>query len=588
MVDPITLAVVRGRLEQIVDEMDAVLVRAAFSQIIAEQNDRADSIHHPVTGETLAQGEGAIPVFNSAMQFTVQILMQEVGIENFSSGDVYMCNDPFMGGTHMPDVKLIKPFFFEGRLFSILANTGHWADIGGNQIGGFSAGNTETYHDGIRIPGIKLIDKGILNKEALKVILANVRNPSWEEGDLQAQLNALSVGESRLNQLINGYGPEVIAECFDELLNRSEEEMRSYIREMPDGTYSFTDYLDNDGIVDSPLKIHLEVTVQGDSMLFDFQGTSPPGKGFTHMSRYTTMSAVHLSMKHIYPDFPINGGCFRPIRIQIPDTTCISAQLPSSVSGYLEPVNRVIDVVFGAMAQVVPDRTPAQSFGTNLIVAIGGRHSGTNRYFVVSYPGSGGYGASRESDGLVHGPTLLGRAAFPRVETAERVAPIMVEYLKIREGSGGAGMNRGGCGTSFIVKLLGHEATASILGDRVDHHPKGLLGGASALPTEVRIRRQDGQVQMLPLRSKGVVSLSKGDEIECHSPGGGGYGDPMQRDPEKVLEDLTRGYVSETVALETYGVKLKVENGPAGAVSYQLDREATDRLREGYRKQTIT
>ena len=584
MIDPITLAVVRGRLGQIVEEMDIVLVRAAFSQVIAEQNDRASSIHHALTGETLAQGETAIPVFNSTMQFTVQITMQEAGVENFSPGDVYMCNDPYKGGTHMPDVKLIKPFFYKGKLFAILANTGHWADIGGSQLGGFSPVNTEIYHDGVRIPGIKLIDKGALNKEALKVILANVRNPDWEEGDLQAQLNALSIGEARLTQLIEDYNPEIMQECFDELLRRSEEEMRSHIREMPVGSYSFTDYLDNDGILDAPLKIHLNLTINHDNMLFDFQGTSPPGRGYTHLSRYTTMSAAHLSIKHIYPEIPINGGCFRPIRFNIPDNTCLSVQLPSSVSGYLEAVCRVVDVVFGAMTQVVPHKTPAQCFGTNLVVGIGGRVPGSSRYFIIGYPGSGGYGGSQESDGLVHGPTPLGRAAFPRIETAERAAPILVEYLKIREDSCGAGMNRGGCGTSFMVRLLAGEATAFIIGDRVDHQPQGLFGGLPAMSTKVLIHRHNGDKQMLPLRSKGLIHLSQGDGIECNSPGGGGYGDPLKREPAKVLEDVIRGYISVKTALEIYGVKLKTTSNPGGGITYQLDQETTDALRTARQK----
>jgi N-methylhydantoinase B len=513
------------------------------------------------------------------MQLTVQLIKDKVGIDNFFPGDVWMCNDPFLGGTHMPDVKLVKPFFYKGKLFAFLANTGHWQDIGGRSLGGFSPVNTEIYHDGIRIPGIKLYNQGQLNQDALDIILANIRNPKSEEGDLQAQLSALNAGEERLTTLIEDYGPDVIQECFKELLEHSEREMRSYISEMPDGSYSFSDYIDNDGIVDQPLKINLTVTVDGNTLLFDFAGTSPPGMGFTNLSRYATMSGVNLTLKHLYPEIPINGGCFRPVKFNIPDKTCLSAQPPTSVSGYLEAVCRVVDVVLGAMAKIVPDRTPAQDFGTNLVVGIGGLIPGTSTFFMVGWPGSGGYGGSKETDGMVHAPTPLGRAAFPRVETAEENAPILMNYLRIRDDSSGAGTHRGGCGSEFSVCLLKGMASGFVLGDRVDHVPQGVQGGLPAKATQVKILRHTGEKETLPLRSKGMLSLTEGDTIECSSPGGGGYGNPLGRDPEEVLTDVIRGYVSPETAMKIYGVSIAQCAEPEGLTSYTIDWEATRKLR---------
>jgi N-methylhydantoinase B len=583
MVDPITLAVVRGRLEQIVEEMDAAIVRAAFSTIVAEQADRASAIHHPQTGETIVQGNSGLPIFNTTMQFAVEAVLRKFGSVTFQPGDVFILNDPYMGGTHLPDVKLIKPAFYQGELLAILACTIHWQDIGAMVLGGFVANATDIHQEGIIIPPMKLFDRAQPNEGVLQLLFANVRNRSEVEGDFQASLNTLSIGEARLVRLTEDYGFQVILGSFKELLERSEKQTRSYIEEIPEGIYCFTDYLDNDGFVDEPLKIHLKLEIRGSSMFFDFSGSSPSCKGPVNMARYTTISACHLAVKHIFPDIPVNGGCFKTMHFNIPDETFLSARYPSPINYYPEPVGRVIDVVWGAMAQAIPDRIPAACFSTTTVTTITGRKPGSVSFYMGGFPYAGGYGGSKGSDGLVHGVTPLSMANFPPVEVIESTIPLLMKELRIRDNSAGAGFHRGGCGTKFSFEARASGMLLNSTGDRTDHFPFGLLGGLPA-KGNVIVFHLSNEDYTFPMRSKGTIILNEGDIAEFNTPGGGGYGNPLDRPPELVLQDVIRGYVSPQTALEAYAVKVESKRSAAGRTVYCLDKEATETMRSERQK----
>jgi N-methylhydantoinase B len=580
-IDPITLAVVKGGVEQVVDEMDAIIVRAAFSPVISEQLDRASGVFHPETGEVVAQGRLTLPIFMTAMQFSVQGAMEAAERRGgFRPGDIYILNNPYLGGTHLPDVKLVMPVFHEGERVALVAACGHFNDIGGATPGGFSPGATEILQEGIIINPVPLYVEGTLQSDLLNLFVDNLRVPEERRGDLQAIVSALRVGGGRFVDLVRRYGAKTLRACFEELNDRSERHMRSRIEEMRDGTYVFEDAVDNDGHLDQPLRIHLELRKLGDRMTFDFSGSSSPARGPVNLPRKTCVASCQIAIKHVFADVPINGGCFRPFDYVIPASTFLGVEYPYPISGYLESVARVISVVFGAMSQALPDHTPADMFGTTGVITMAGVHPARGNYYVMLFPGAGGYGGTPQGDGLVHGTTALGAANFPSVEAVEHRIPVLVETLALRDGSGGAGRHRGGCGSVYVYRTLADEIAVAILGDRHVYPPFGVRGGKPGAPADVLLR--NGKESRLPFITKGRRILARGDVVQYLSPGGGGWGDPLERDPDAVLRDVIRGYVDEAQACEDYGVVLKRVTTPA-VTSWELDRRATGALRAAMR-----
>ena len=581
MMDAVTLAVVRGSLEQIADEMDLHLIHAAISPIISETNDCANGIFHPTTGETIAQGRYGLPVFLAYMQFTVQSLIKLADAEGgFKPGDMWILNDPYFGGSHLQDVQLIAPVFVEGELFAIMATTGHWMDIGGNAPGGWAPRATEVHQEGIVIPPVKLYEGGKLNTALVAMFRANVRLPNEIAGDLAAMSNVFTVGTRGVEALVKRYGRVVLSECLNEMIVYSERQMRSYIAELPDGTYSCEDFMDNDGIVDKPVRVSLAITVKGERMHFDFAGTGPKSLGPLNMSRNTTMSSVYVAIKHIFPDVPVNGGTFRPISFNIPAGTMLAAEYPSPCGGYLEPIGRVIDVVFGAMSKVLPDRAPAAFFGTIGVVSISGTHPRSNNYYVGVFPYPGGYGATRASDGLINGTPPQSMANFMSLEMSEHRFPVRFNHFRIRDDSGGAGWHRGGLGTEYSFTTLA-DTIVSVLGDRVDYAPFGVAGGGPALASTVQFTTH-GKTWVPEMRSKQEKEpMVAGDMISLASPGGGGFGNPLERDLAMVERDLNRGYISRATAEKTYGVVVaNARSDAAGHLHYQLDEAASSTRRQ--------
>jgi N-methylhydantoinase B len=574
-IDPVTLAVVRGSLEQIADEMDLHLIHAALSPIISETNDCAHGMFDPETGETIAQGRYGLPVFLANMQFTTQNVIAAAREQGgFKRGDLWILNDPYAGGTHLQDVQLVAPYFVGERLVALLASTGHWMDIGGSVPGGWAPKATEIHQEGIVIPAVKLYDQGKLNQPLVQMFRANVRLPDQIAGDLTAMTNVFGVAERGLDRLVERYGVERLQACVAEMITRSEREMRSYIEEIPDGTYTFEDFIDNDGIVDEPLKLMLTLTVRGGEMTFDFTGTSPASRGPVNLSRNTTLSACYVAMKHIFPEVPVNGGAFRPAKFVIPERTILSAEYPTPVGGYLEVLGRVIDVVFGALAKAIPDRAPAADFGTVGVCTIGGKHPETGNFFVGVFPYPGGYGGSRASDGLVNGNPPLSMANFMSLEMSEHRYPVRFDYFRMREDSGGAGWHRGGCGTEYKFSVWS-ECVTSVLGDRVDYKPFGIAGGGDAEPNAVRIH-SGGRAWAPDFRSKiEREPLRAGDGVQAASPGGGGYGDPLEREPAEIERDLNLGYVSRATAEAQYGAVIATAQPLGDRFVYRIDPTAT-------------
>jgi N-methylhydantoinase B len=556
VVDPITLAVTRGALHQIADEMDLHLIHAAISPIISETHDCAHGVFDARTGETIAQGGFGLPMFLANMQYTVQNLLEYVKAEGgFQPGDTWIVNDPYLSGSHLQDVTLVAPHFVDGELFALLANTGHWMDIGGSVPGGWAPQATEIHQEGLIIPPLRLVKDGVRNEEVVKMFLANVRLPSQISGDLAAMTQVFHVGRRGLDDLIARYGAPTVRACIDEMARRSERQMRDHISRVPDGEYRFVDYFDNDGIVDKPLPVHLALTVKGSDMHLDFTGTSPAAVGPLNMADTTTRSLSFVALKHLFPDVPVNGGTFRPIHFEIPKGCMLAAQYPSPVCGYTDVINRVVDVVFGTMAQAVPGITPAAPFGTTGVTTVSGRRE-DGQYYVAVFPYPGGYGGSAESDGLVNGTLPSSLAGFMSVEMSEHRYPIRFQHLGIRENSAGPGEHRGGCGTEYGIMALS-DCLVSVLGDRVDHVPFGVNGGGSAAANNVWFQR-GGQRWVPEMRSKAEkVPLKAGDSVHLASPGGGGYGDPSKRDIRAVERDLNLGFIDRGTAERIYGATVE-------------------------------
>ena len=442
MIDPITLAVTRGALHQIADEMDLHLIHAAISPIISETHDCAHGVFDARTGETIAQGGFGLPMFLANMQYTVQNLLEYVKEEGgFQPGDIWIVNDPYLSGSHLQDVTMVAPHFVGGELFALLANTGHWMDIGGSTPGGWAPQAREIHQEGIVIPPLRLFEGGKRNEALVKMFLANVRLPDQIGGDIAAMTQVSHVGRRGLDDLIARYGATTVLECIDEMISRAEQQIRAHIEQIPDGTYHCTDYFDNDGIVDKPLVVKLALTVDGSDLHFDFTGTAPAAVGPLNMAETTTRSLSFVALKHLFPDVPVNGGTFRPTQFTVPKGCILAAQYPSPVCGYTDVINRIIDVVFGALSQAVPDITPAAPFGTTGVTTVSGRRE-DGRYYVAVFPYPGGYGGSQESDGLINGTLPSSLAGFMSVEMSEHRYPLRFQHLSIREDSSGAGTHR--------------------------------------------------------------------------------------------------------------------------------------------------
>jgi N-methylhydantoinase B len=579
MIDPITLSVVRSGLEQICNEMDQHLIRSSMSPIISETNDCAHGIYDPHNGETIAQGVVGLPVFLANMQFAVQsVLAQATAEGGFAPGEVWILNDVYRGGTHLNDVNLVVPVFVEGELFALIASTGHWMDIGGGAPGGWNPDATEIHQEGIIIPPLRLWQDGVRNEAVIELIIANVRLPREMLGDLVAMSSAVQMGERRLRDLVDRHGRGTLTECLGELIERSERQMRSHIADIPDGTYRYADTLDNDGVVDQPLRIEVEITVSGDSMVIDFEGSSAAAKGPLNLAAISTVSVCYVALKHIFPDVPINGGTFRPAEIRIPEGTVVAATYPSPTSGYLEVGNRVLDVMFGALAQAIPERVPAAPFGTIGVVTVGGVHPDSGRFFVGVFPYPGGYGATPDGDGLVNGTPPISMANFVALEASEHRYPLMFEYFALREDTGGAGRYRGGDGTTYRIRPWA-PLVVSVMGDRHDSAPFGLDGGGPAEPNEILVHI-DGQDWVPPMRTKlAKQTLTDGDWLTVASPGGGGHGDPFTRPLEEVERDLNLGYITADSAETDFGAVIAERWTVGGHARFSLDPQRSAQRR---------
>ncbi|WP_095587456.1 hydantoinase B/oxoprolinase family protein [Actibacterium ureilyticum] len=556
-IDPITLTVIQSGLQQVCDEMDLSFSRAAFSPVIAEANDRSDGIYSAEDGSLIAQGSQGLPVFVGTMQFSTATLIDMIGRGQVIApepGDIYIVNDPYLGGTHLMDVRFAMPVWRDGKIFCWLSNTGHWPDTGGAVPGGFSASATAVEQEGLRLPPVRLFKRGELDPEIYAIICSNIRVADQRIGDVKAQAAALYVGQARLTRLLDRYGDDTVQQAIAELRHRAAQQMRAHIARIPPGTYRSVAYVDSDGVVNEPLEIRLAITADGERLRFDFTGSSAPCAGPMNSVLATTHSSVYLAMRHIFPDVPISAGAFEPLEILRPTGTFLDAQYPRPVSGCAAEVSqRIAEAVFAALIDPLPDIVTAAPAGSSGNFALGGEVPDEGRSYVMYQISGGGYGGYAGGDGISNGCSTIGISKSPPVEIMEQQFPVLYHRYALHEGSGGAGKYRGGFGLDYEVEILRGTARASFVMDHGRFGPQGALGGGDGGVNRVVVTRAGEPFVPEHLSKAQDIALSAGDRVRVRTPGGGGYGNPAERDPAQVAEDVRLGRYTPEDAARLFG-----------------------------------
>jgi N-methylhydantoinase B len=554
MIDPITLAVLAGRMEQIADEMDATLFRSAFNPIIAEAHDASHGLYHAATGDTLVQGKSGLPIFVGVMSFAVRAVIDKVAATgDLADGDIFIFNDAHLGGTHLSDMRLVRPYFHEGKLFCWLASVGHWHDVGGAVPGNYNPGATDAFAEAFVLPPVRLARAGQVNTDIIDILMRNTRLPQSAMGDLNGQLGALELGVRRMDELLAEYGGETIAAALEALGARAEILMRSELSTLPDGRWEAEDFLDNDGVVDSPLPIRVALEITGDRMVLDFTGTAPRCAGPVNIALPTAVATAYVAIKHLFPALPANSGVMRPVEVRIPEGSLLSAPFPAPVGGYTETIMRMIDVIFAAMAKAAPERGLANAYGTINALSIAGRRTDGRPWVMFSFYG-GGHGGTPDCDGLSHGNAPISTATIPPMEILEAAYPVMFRQWALRPDSAGAGAHRGGFGAVYEIEVLEENgADAFLFGERGRFAPQGVVGGEASALNRFSYETAEGWASP-PMASKmRGIRLAQGQAVRLETPGGGGYGPPGARPPAAVARDVALGLISAEAATATYG-----------------------------------
>ncbi|MEM4384887.1 MAG: hydantoinase B/oxoprolinase family protein [Candidatus Caldarchaeum sp.] len=556
--DPVTLEVIRNYLLTVAQEMKSLVMRSAYSALWKEGGDLSCGILTP-KAEIVAQGPDDIPAHLATMPFSVKGAVDRVGIENIHEGDILLHNDPYSGNNHLPDFLAALPVFYGDEIVAYTAVRAHWVDVGGITAGSYSSAATEIYQEGLRIPPSKIVKRGRINKELLDVILSNVRAPAERSGDLMAQLSGCQLGERRIIALIEKYSLRKFLSAMETILEYSERMTRREISKMREGSYSFTDYCDEDELNPEPIKIHVTATVKNSEIIIDFTGSSPQVKSNMNAPLPVTYCATYYGVKMMTdPWNPSNSGCYRPIKVVAPEMSVVNPRFPAAVAaGNHETASRITEVVVGALSQACPEKAVAAGSGTSCVLLASGvdnRDERKGRRWIHYEVNSGGVGARSTKDGVNAFRWGVGNTANTPVEILETLFPLMVERYELITDSGGAGKYRGGLTTRKVYRFLNHSSVV-IVSDRGSHPPFGLFGGKSGRPAKFTLVKSDGRELVLKTRTREFY-VEPDDIIVMEAPGSGGLGNPLERDRELVVRDVLYGYVSPSVAEAEYGVRV--------------------------------
>jgi N-methylhydantoinase B len=548
--DPITVEVVRHKLDGIANEMQSTLLRSSFSPIVKEGLDASASLFTP-DGVTLAQS-CSIPIHLATLIPAVAEILRCYPLDTMRDGDAYVLNDPYTGGTHLPDIAVVVPIFHRGTVIALSGAMTHHQDMGGISAGSVPTNATEIYQEGLRIPPLKLREAGVFNDTFVRMLRQNVRIPDTVMGDLNAQVAACTVAGRRMGELADRYGHNQLAAIFDELLLRSETMTRKALRRIPDGTYRCVDFLDNDGIeLEKPVRIEIAAIVKDGDITFDFEGTSPQVRGPLNCVPSGSLAAACYAVRALTdPRIPTNGGCFRPVSLKLPKGSIVNPEEPAPVNARTATIKRITGCMIAALAPALPGKVPAAPAGELLVLAFGGKKPDGERY-VVGELVAGGSGASQGKDGVDVIETDATNCMNLPVEAMEMDAPIRIHRTELRRDSGGAGQFRGGLGIVREYEILAGEVSFSHRGERHFSAPAGLAGGGDGAMARSVIRRAGGGEEVIP--SKIVTVLKPGDRVVVETAGGGGYGPAAERAPERLREDVRDGKVSKAAARAAYG-----------------------------------
>jgi len=536
--DPIALEVIRHRLDTIAEEMETVLLRSSCSPIVKEGLDASASLF-TTDGKTLAQA-CAIPIHLGTLIPAVAAILEAFPLEQMQDGDVYLLNDPYHGGTHLPDFAIVTPVYADGSPLALAATMTHHQDVGGKTAGSVPTDSTEIWQEGLRVPPLRWIRNGIYDEALTALLNLNVRIPGIFMGDLHAQIAACRLAATRLQDAAKRYGANELSDTFATLLDRSEVMTRAALRELEPGTYHFVDELDNDGIdLDSRIRIEVKATIEDGAIHFDLTGTSPQVRGPVNCVPSGSFAAACYSVRVVTdPSIPNNAGCFRPIRLTLPPDSLVNPTEPAPVNARTATIKRITGCMLGALAQAMPDRAIGSNAGELVVMAFGGRHNGET--FVTGDLLAGGSGAGPDGDGVDAIETDATNCMNVPAEAMELEAPIRVRRCALRPGTGGSGTTRGGLGLVKEFEVLAEEGVSfSHRGERHFSPAKGIYGGEDGGLAHSEIIRRDGTIEVIP--SKIVTRLAKGDRVSVGTAGGAGRGDPDGRPAVAVHEDQANG-----------------------------------------------
>ena len=558
--DLATFEIVKNSLYKIAEEMRVVLAKTAYSPLLKLAGDYSCGVFD-ARGEMVAQGPD-LPIHLGSMPDAVRAVVVRFA-SDVHDGDVFVHNDPYFGGSHLPDVNVVRPAFHDGDLLGYTCLRAHWPDIGSATPGSYGA-VTQIFGEGLRIPPSRLISRGVLNVDLENLIFANVRTPDERKGDLGAQLAATLRATERLDALAQRYGSVEVIGYMAQVMDYSERLMRAALVDLPDGEGSFEDFCDGDGIADDAsgadarFRIKLSVQKTADRLIVDFAGTDPQVKGPMNAPLSVTASGVYCGLKTaVDPNnlIPPNSGCWRTIEIRAPKSSVVNAEFPAPVVyANHEMSHRVADMVMGALVNFLPEQVMACSQGTSAILTLGGVDPRNGRHYVSYETIKGGFGARPNKDGINCIASGISNTMNTPVEVLEMAFPVRVECYAVNPDSGGAGLYRGGCGAKRVWRMLeGADATGALCMERMTSPPFGLRGGSAGAAAVVTLTTPDGMTRSLP--SKGAFAAPAGSTIDMLTPGSGGFGPASERDPAAIGHDLLDGYVSASAATRDYGVK---------------------------------
>jgi len=577
--DTITLEVVHNALDSLADEMALVLMRTAFSPVVRDSMDYSTALcdrdgNMVAQGLTTALHLGSFPDMMEALKRKYGGRMRD--------GDLFVLNDPYgSGGMHLPDIYVVKPIFFGGAVEAYAATVVHHTDIGGITPGSTAVHATELFQEGLRIPLMRLVDDGKENETLLALIAANVRVPDRVLGDLRAQMAACRGAAQGLKRLVERYGTEVVHSCIARLHEISEMQMRETIRELPDGTYSFEDFIDGFGENPKPIRFCVQVKVHGDEVTVDWTGTSEQVPAAINAPGPFIRSATYVAFRCLVNErIPNTVGYMRPITVVAPKGSIVNPNFPAACNARGIVGFRAIDTLMGALAQVARDRVYAAGEGGATNMSIGGIHDGSPYVFTETILGS--WGGRPTQDGLDGAANLAANQSNQPIETLEADVPIKIVHYGLAQNSGGPGRNRGGMAVMRSYKVLANLGVLTLRSDRRSHLPYGLEGGYSGTPSYTFLVR-NGRASMLPVLPQDKIDVQQGDIIVHVQPGGGGFGDPLDRDPRAVLEDLLDDRITLIYAERVYGVVVR-QGGLAVEATADLRRKLRNEPRSNLEK----